>query len=162
MMPKLEVRRLRRITWSMVSKTALRSRERSRVASPLSDAWYIESRRWIREVSVEWCLRYADWRGLKLGERAISNMWLLTCKKKPFENFGDIIEVRARSKISRDRWIQAWLFRSWVTKAWLNLDGKVPWLQEKLAMYAMRSENTGEYWPLMLWKLVKHRILMEV
>jgi len=39
MMPKPEVRRLIRITWSMVSKAALRSRERSRVASPLSDAW---------------------------------------------------------------------------------------------------------------------------
>jgi len=37
-MPKLEVRRLRRITWSIVSKAALRSRERSRVASSLSAA----------------------------------------------------------------------------------------------------------------------------
>jgi len=38
MTPKLEVRRLRRITWSLVSKAALRSRDRRRVASPLSDA----------------------------------------------------------------------------------------------------------------------------
>jgi len=43
-MPKLEVRLLKRMVWSIMSNAALRSKER-RVASPLSAAWEIESRR---------------------------------------------------------------------------------------------------------------------
>ena len=51
-------------------------------------------------------------------------MWLQTCKKKPIKNFGDVIEVRNRSKISRDSWVKAWLFQQWSGRSVLKLGRK--------------------------------------
>ena len=55
----------RRMEWSIVPNAALRSRDTSTVDMPWSIEWEILSRVRSKAVSVEFYLRYADWKGLK-------------------------------------------------------------------------------------------------
>jgi len=53
-------------------------------------------------------------------------MWLQTCKKKPFKNFGDVLRLEIGRKLVETDGSKRGFFRSGVTEACLNLDGKVP------------------------------------
>jgi len=83
--------------------------------------------------------------GLKLGERAICG-----CKRVR-KSLSRILEMLLRLEIGRKLadtdGSKPGYFRSGVglTEACLNLDGKVPWLMDKLAKRAIRSENTREH-----------------
>ena len=66
--PYIKRSRSSRIAWSMVSKAALRSSDTRSVDSPWSAESLVLLSRVSRAVSVEWQLRYADWKGLWCGE----------------------------------------------------------------------------------------------
>ena len=71
----------RRMLWSMMSKAELMSSDTRSVELPWSMELRILSAVASNDVSVEWCWRYADWLGLKLGHD-VTWFWIRVRKRR--------------------------------------------------------------------------------